>query len=102
MAITLLKVNCLTDDPTLPEALERRLREVLAEYVDDDPDGPLKARMHFAFKATPFPESYMQNLPKPNSIRIEPSPSKPRKTTPRKTDTERPRKRQAVAKEGRR
>lgn len=82
--ITLVKLNVLTDDPELPKAIERRMTEVLREFVDDDPDGAAHAKMTLEFKATPFPTSYMQTLQtKAGSTRVTPTVS-PRRQTARK------------------
>jgi hypothetical protein len=60
--ITLVKVNVITDDETLPVELKEKLVEVLQTFFEDDPEGPEHAKVTLEWKHQIHNRDYMKSL----------------------------------------
>lgn len=61
--ITLVKINVLTDDETLPIELKERLEHLLQELMQDDPEGATHAKTTLEWKHAIHNRDYMKSLP---------------------------------------
>jgi hypothetical protein len=61
--ITLVKVNLLTDDESVPGEIREKLTELLRDLIRDDPEGEAHARVSLEWKHTVHNRDYMATLP---------------------------------------
>lgn len=82
---TLLKVNLITDDETLPIDLKEAIERALGEVAANDPEGAANAKVALEWRYTVMPRPYMASLMR-NTV-VQTSVPAPKKDATRKKRT---------------
>lgn len=61
--ITIVKMNVLTDDDSVPADLREKLIDVLRTVIRDDPEGVPHAKVSLEWRHTVHNRGYMETLP---------------------------------------